>query len=119
MDVLAQELENRICRKSGDYFPQFGENRLCLDFSALKRASYSTLYFFRNNNRRTNGPRIGVVVKVYSRTQNGDELSKNQFAALCSLWPIFGDSSVFGLPRPLDLFPDLPAVVMEEVSGGA
>jgi Ser/Thr protein kinase RdoA (MazF antagonist) len=43
--------------------------------------------------------------------------ARQQFDALNLLWDDFSKSQRLKIPRPLDFMPDLPAIVMEEVTG--
>ena len=117
MDLVVQRLESRLHEKIAEYFPELRGENLRLSFTALKRATYSTVYFFRSKSMSATQIPVGVVVKVYSKQQNWDELSKAQYSVLRAMWPLFENSRAFGLPRPLDFFPDPPALVMEEVRG--
>jgi hypothetical protein len=43
--------------------------------------------------------------------------AQQQYDTLRLLWPSFEKSSYYQIPKPLDFFPEFPAMVMEEVSG--
>jgi Ser/Thr protein kinase RdoA (MazF antagonist) len=59
---------------------------------------------------------IRLAVKIYG---NSGQLpfARRQFEALVGLWDDFNNSQHLRIPKPLDFFPELPAIVMEEVRG--
>lgn len=117
MDYFVEQLGSQLQKRTGEYFPELSGEYLNFDFCTLKHAAYSTVYFFRAKQQSTTGNSVGIVVKVYSNRHDWKELSKAQYAALQTAWPLFKDSQEFGLPRPLDFFSHMPALVMEEVLG--
>jgi len=119
MDLIVEQLESQLQQRIGEYYPELSGEDLNFNFCTLKRAAYSTVYFFRAKCSNTTGIPVGIAVKVYSNHQDWKELSKTQYAALRTAWPLFKDSQEFGLPRPLDLFSHMPALVMEEVLGNS
>jgi hypothetical protein len=81
----------------------------------VRNAAYSRLLIFRGSN--SNGQlNLRLAVKVY--TSGGQlDFARQQFDALRLLWVDFSKSQRLKIPRPVDFFPDLPAIVMEEVVG--
>lgn len=117
MDSVVAQLKFQLQQRTSDYFPELSGEYLTFDFYRMKRAAYSTVYFFRAKHQSTIGNSLGIVVKVYSDNHDWKESSKAQYAALRTVWPLFKDSQKFGLPRPLDFISHMPALVMEEVLG--
>lgn len=112
------EIEARLSNKAGVYFPELSDSAATFYFAGVSRRSYSTVYFFQvSSNRGAGSPKQGIAVKLFSKRREDEANAKSQFAALLSAWPAFHDAEMLAIPRPLEFFTDLPALVMERVRG--
>ena len=110
------ELRSRISQNIVDYFPKLKGRPHSLQLAELSRRQYSTICFFElSESDHADGPMPGIAVKIFS--EDDGETAKWQYSALKTIWPAFADGGPLSIPRPLDYFDDLPAVVMERVDG--
>jgi len=114
LDEIRQRLERRLA----DYMPELGGMPATLQLSGCYQRAYSDLYLFevarRANDRGFAG---GLAVKIFVPRNGARELAQSQYDALTSTWPAFACSETLSLPRPLDFFPDLCAIVTEKIQG--
>ena len=108
-------LTTRLREKIADYSQDRGAGSCQLHLVRARSAAYSRLFVFHGSNQE-GALKVRLAVKVY----NGlDQLSfaRQQFDALNLLWGDFSKLQRLRIPRPLDFWPELPAIVMEEVRG--
>jgi hypothetical protein len=102
-------LKTRIARGLRDYYPTVREARL-VSSEGPKYYQNSTTYCFSFD-----GLKARILVKVIKGTIGEAHL---QYEALQRLWPLFAAKGVnLCVPRPLALFNDMNAIVMESVPG--
>jgi len=102
-------LLERISSNLNLYYPGIDSAEL-LSVEGPRQFKYSTVYLirFRGAPRR-------VLIKVF---RGEVEMALLQYETLKVLWPLFSDECRgLTVPRPLDLFADLNAIVMEEIPG--
>ncbi len=112
-----RELERRLLPRLAGYFGERGGTTPALVLTQVREAAYSRLYVFRLSSPDGVTAARGLAVKVFTGQAASPEIAKEQFTILRAVWPAFAESLHFGIPRPLDLLADIPALVMEEVSG--
>ncbi len=117
VDSILHKIETRLGEKLTDYFPNLNGGACSVECVKLRRFAYSTVYFFRINSKCNVSETSGIVVKIFAKQFGRHDIPGAQYSALCSVWPVFKNSFAFGLPRPLDFIPELPALVMEQVQG--
>src|SRR5258706_3479112 len=106
--------------KAVEYFRAEAGRDSAFQLTSMSQRSYSTIYFFElTGKRKVAEPRPAIAVKVYRDRSSGMESAQLQYRSLLLLWPSFRDGASFGLPKPLDYFSDMPALVMERVSGSS
>jgi len=100
-------LKEQIVRRTTEYFPDLGsvEN---ISLSGTYQRTYSVIYFLklRGANQKTRG----LVVKICKD-------AAAQYMHMMQIWPAFKDVAELKIPRPLDLFENDSALVMEEAAG--
>lgn len=115
VDAEIFDLQSRLRERVGYYYSNPEAVNLPLRVVRIRRAAYSRLLVFHGTspNGRVN---IRLAVKVY--VDAGQLLfARQQYDTLNLLWNDFSKSLYLKIPRPLDFFGDLPAIVMEEVGG--
>ena len=110
MDQITARLDGNLSK----YFPESGNNPPGIELAEVSHRSYSSLYLFRTSR---NGDANGLAVKVFLPASGGRDAARLQYAALNSVWPAFRTSTTLAIPRPLDYFPELSAIVTESVQG--
>ncbi len=91
------------------YYPGIDSGEL-LSVEGPRQFEYSTVYLIRFR-----GAPRKVLIKVF---RGEVEMALLQYGTLKVLWPLFSDKCRgLTVPRPLDLFADLNAIVMEEIPG--
>jgi hypothetical protein len=111
-----EKIKARLGGNLGKYFPDSGAVPGSIELAGVSRRSYSNLYLFRTS-RNANGGERGLAVKVFLPASGGQDAARLQYAALTSVWPAFRTSKTMTIPRPLDYFPELSAIVTERVQG--
>jgi len=109
------DLAARLRERIAEYYLNSRAGKCQLQLVRLRRAAYSRLYVFHGSSQGCHS-NIRLAVKVYN---GADQLlfARQQYDTLNLLWDDFSKSQRLKIPRPLDFFPDLPAIVMEEVAG--
>ena len=108
----------RLNHRLTTYFPEFCADPVSVKLASVAHRSYSSLYFFDVVQANSDSNRCkGLAVKLFSPESGGCEAARSQYAALTSTWPAFQKSPNLSIPRPLDFFPELSAVVTEKVDG--
>jgi len=115
LDREIVDLAARLRERLAAYYmnPRAGNCQLQLVRS--RRAAYSRLFVFHGSSQDAQ-LNIKLAVKVYNGVGQLP-FAKRQFDALNLLWDDFSKSQRLRIPRPLDFLPDLPAIVMEEITG--
>ncbi len=112
------EIQGRLSSKIGTYFPEVTGGTPTFQLTRVNRRTYSTICFFHLAvDTMSEAEPPGVAVKCYRKQGGGADLANSQYSSLLSIWPVFGNGGPLSVPRPLDFFPDLPALVMERVEG--
>lgn len=86
-----------------------------LEFVRVRDAAYSRLFFFRGLTSEANSS-FPLVIKVFKGSDKF-ELARQQYNTLKLLSAEFYNTGHLMIPRALDFFDDLPAIVMEEIKG--
>jgi hypothetical protein len=114
--VDCEFIRQRVTEKAGEYFPGVDREKLeskCWPFS--ERSTYP-LYLCRLSESDGAGPVAGAIVKfapVYPDNNEG----LTEFEHLKLLHDQLGSDGPLRVPRPLDFYGDVNALVTEEVSG--
>lgn len=112
----AAQIQARLRRNLGKYFPEVANNQTPIELTQVSRRSYSNVYVFRTAAKGTKGEK-GIAVKVFLPASGGPDAARLQYAALNSVWPIFRTLPTMTVPRPLDYFPEFSALVTESIQG--
>ena len=111
-------IRERLSGRLGSYFPELADSAYELRLERQTEAAYSTVCIFRvGRDNDQQGRRYGLAVKIFLPRPELGDVGMAQYAALWSVWPAFKDYRGFGVPRPLDYFADLHAMVTEEIAG--
>jgi phosphotransferase family enzyme len=115
VDGETVDLAVRLQERTAKYYLNLRPGQCQLQLVRLRRAAYSRLYVFHGSGQGCQS-NIRLAIKVYN---GADQLlfARQQYDTLNLLWDDFSKSKRLKIPRPLDFFPDLPAIVMEEVAG--
>jgi hypothetical protein len=102
-----QRLLEQVRERAHRYFPGL-DPAARPGLLSKRRRAYSDIYRVAIPARV--GPPPELVIKVFPG-------ARAQFDAMTALWPQFMAHPTFGIPRPLDLLEEGPALVMEAVRG--
>ena len=115
IDAELVDLTVRLRERLADYYQDCGAEKCQLRLVRVRRAAYSRLFIFHGSSQNSQQS-IRLAVKIYNGAVQLP-FARQQFDTLNVLWDDFSKSRRLKIPRPLDFFPDLPAIVMEEVRG--
>jgi hypothetical protein len=106
-DARLRGLIDRVGERASDYFPELDAG-VRVDVRARWRRVYSDVYRLAIGGGAREAKE--VVLKIC-----GD--AEIQHRAMVAAWPQFAQHQTLKIPRPLDYFPEGPAIVMEAVKG--
>jgi tRNA A-37 threonylcarbamoyl transferase component Bud32 len=114
----SETIRDRLLTRVHVYYPELVGIEPELLLEKQIKATYSTVYLFqvKSKNQGTFS-RLGVAVKVFSPPPELPDLGIVQYSSLCSVWPLLKNCRAYALPRPLDYFRDLDALVSERAAG--
>jgi hypothetical protein len=106
-DARVLELLERVRDRAPAYFPGIDATAR-IDVQARWQRVYSDVYRLRIvGDTRTSRD---VILKIFAEAEI-------QYRAMVMAWPRFAQHPTLKMPRPLDYFPEGPAIVMEAVEG--
>ena len=114
--VDCETIRQRVTEKAGEYFPGIDREKLeseCRPFS--ERSTYP-LYLCRLSDSDGARPVAGAIVKFAPVHPDNNE-GLTEFEHLKMLHEKLGSDGPLRVPRPLDFYSDLNALVTEEVRG--
>jgi Ser/Thr protein kinase RdoA (MazF antagonist) len=114
--VDAEFIRQRVTEKAGEYFPGVDREKLETECRPFSERSTYPLYLCRLNRAGGTGPVAGAVVKFAPVHPDNNE-GLTEFEHLKLLHDKLGDDGALRVPRPLDFYGDVNALVTEEVKG--
>lgn len=113
MDPRLLDLVERVRQRAPEYFPGV-EAGFCVDVRARWQRAESDVY--RLAIVADSGTPREVILKIFGDAEIQYH-AKAQYEAMVSVWPRFAQHETLRIPRPLDYFPEGPAIVMEVIAG--
>ena len=113
MDPRLLDLVERVRQRAPGYFPGV-ETGFRVEVRARWQRAESDVY--RLAIVAGSGTPRDVILKIFGEAEIQYH-AKAQYQAMVSVWPRFAQHETLRIPRPLDYFPEGPAIVMEVIAG--
>jgi hypothetical protein len=113
VDPPLRDLVERVRARAPEYFPGL-EGGVRVEVRARWQRAESDVY--RLAIAADSGTPREVILKMFDAAEIQYH-AKAQYQAMVSVWPRFAQHETLRIPRPLDYFPEGPAIVMEVIAG--